>query len=92
MAKKSEARMSVRNLDKLFKPRSVALIGATPRAGAVGAVVARNLRRAGLAGQLMLVNPHHQTIEGSAYIRMSRACRTPLTSRSLSLHPRPYPA
>ena len=29
--------MSVRNLDKLFKPRSVALIGATPRPGSVGA-------------------------------------------------------
>jgi acetyltransferase len=56
--------MSVRNLDKLFKPRSVALIGATPRPDSVGGVVARNLRRAGFAGELMLVNPHHQTIGG----------------------------
>jgi acyl-CoA synthetase (NDP forming) len=40
--------MSGRNLDKLFNPQSVALIGATPRTGAVGAVVARNLPRAGL--------------------------------------------
>src|SRR3984893_9492025 len=56
--------MSVRNLDKLFKPQSVALIGATPRPGSVGAVVARNLRRAGFAGELMLVNPHHQAIDG----------------------------
>jgi acetyltransferase len=58
--------MSVRNLDKLFNPRSVALIGATPRPGSVGAVVARNLRRAGFAGELMLVNPHHQAIDGLA--------------------------
>jgi acetyltransferase len=56
--------MSVRNLDKLFNPRSVALIGATPRPGSVGAVVARNLRRAGFAGELMLVNPHHQAMDG----------------------------
>jgi acetyltransferase len=56
--------MSVRNLDKLFTPLSVALIGATPRPGSVGAVVARNLRRAGFAGELMLVNPHHRTIDG----------------------------
>src|SRR6516162_1480787 len=56
--------MSVRNLDKLFAPRSVALIGATPRPGSVGAVVARNLRRAGFAGELMLVNPHYDTIDG----------------------------
>ena len=56
--------MSVRNLDKLFKPQSVALIGATPRPGSVGAVVVRNLRRAGFTGELMLVNPHHHTIDG----------------------------
>src|SRR5271166_1116383 len=58
--------MSVRNLDKLLEPRSVALIGATSRPGSVGAVVARNLRRAGFAGELMLVNPHHRTIDGLA--------------------------
>jgi acetyltransferase len=55
--------MSVRNLDKLFNPGSVALIGATPRQESVGAVVLRNLRRAGFAGKLMLVNPHHRTID-----------------------------
>ena len=56
--------MSIRNLDKLFKPRSVALVGATPRPGSVGALVARNMRRAGFGGELMLVNPHHTTIDG----------------------------
>ena len=56
--------MSVRNLDKLFRPRSVVLIGATDRTGAVGAVVLRNLRRAGFTGELMLVNPHHDHIGG----------------------------
>ena len=56
--------MSVRNLDKLFKPRSVALIGATDRAGSIGAVVLRNLRRAGFGGELLLVNPRHQTLGG----------------------------
>src|SRR5215204_6417639 len=56
--------MSVRNLDKLFKPRSVALIGATDRAGSLGAVLIRNLRRAGFAGALLPVNPHHQILDG----------------------------
>ncbi len=55
--------MSVRNLDKLFQPHSVALIGATDRAGSVGAVVMRNLHRAGLCGDLMLVSPHHQVLD-----------------------------
>ena len=56
--------MSVRNFDKLFKPRSVALIGATDRAGSVGAVILRNLRRAGFCGELLLVNRHRQSLDG----------------------------
>ena len=56
--------MSVRNLDMLFKPRSVALIGATDRKGSVGAVVLRNLRRAGFRGELLLVNQRHRILDG----------------------------
>jgi acetyltransferase len=56
--------MSTRNLDKLFKPKSLALIGATTREGAVGTVVLRNLQRGGFKGRLMLVNPHHQELAG----------------------------
>jgi acetyltransferase len=56
--------MSVRNLGQLFNPRSLALIGASPHPGSVGAVVLSNLRRSGFAGELMLVNPHHRTIDG----------------------------
>jgi hypothetical protein len=81
--------MSVRNLDKLFKPRSVALIGATPRPGAVGAVVAHNLRRAGFAGELMFVNPHHHAIEGLKTYPTVASLPEPRTSRSSSRRPRP---
>jgi len=56
--------MSIRNFDKLFRPRSVALIGAGERPGSVGAVVLRNLRRGGFRRELMLVNPHHRTLDG----------------------------
>jgi acetyltransferase len=56
--------MSIRNLDQLFNPHSVVLIGATPRPGSVGALVARNLRRAAFGGELMLVNPHHEVVDG----------------------------
>jgi acetyltransferase len=61
------AAMSIRNFDGLFSPKSVALIGASDRTGAVGTVVAQNLRRGGFAargGELMLVNPHHKTLDG----------------------------
>ncbi len=42
--------MTVRNLEAVFSPTSVALIGASTRPNAVGAVVAKNLLTAGFAG------------------------------------------
>lgn len=56
--------MSTRNLEYLFKPRSVALIGASTRATSIGSVVARNLFQAGFEGPVMPVNPKHRFIRG----------------------------
>ncbi|AGM41670.1 acetyltransferase [Spiribacter salinus M19-40] len=56
--------MTVRNLDSLFKPRSIALIGASRRANSIGSVVARNLFNAGFDGPIMPVNPKYSAIEG----------------------------
>jgi acetyltransferase len=56
--------MSIRNLDVLFRPRSVALIGASKQPRSVGAVLARNLFNAGFDGPVMPVNPHEVAIEG----------------------------
>ncbi|MGE0667811.1 MAG: GNAT family N-acetyltransferase [Sphingomonadales bacterium] len=56
--------MSVRNLDKLFAPRSVAVIGATDRASAVGEVVMRNLLASGFGGPILPVNPRRETLFG----------------------------
>jgi acetyltransferase len=55
--------MTIRNLDALFQPRSVALIGASPRPGSLGQLVARNLVRAGFRGPTYFVNPTATTIE-----------------------------
>jgi acetyltransferase len=56
--------MSIRNLDFVFKPRSIALIGASKARGSVGAVVAHNLFNSGFTGPIMPVNPRHRAIEG----------------------------
>jgi acetyltransferase len=56
--------MSIRNLDSLYRPSSIAVIGASKRPGSVGAVLARNLLRSGFDGPVMPVNPHHEAIEG----------------------------
>jgi acetyltransferase len=49
--------MTVRNLGFLFRPTSVALIGASRDAGSVGAVVARNLLQSGFDRPVMPVHP-----------------------------------
>ncbi len=54
--------MSIRNLDYLFKPESVALIGASPRPGSVGFVLVKNLTTGGFSGEVMLVNPKYERI------------------------------
>ena len=49
--------MSIRNLDRMFAPRSVALIGASARPGSVGNVLLANLLGGGLPGPVWAVNP-----------------------------------
>lgn len=56
--------MTIRNLDKLFKPQSIALIGASKRRGSVGSVLAENLFGGGFDGPVMPVNPKHRSIQG----------------------------
>jgi acetyltransferase len=70
--------MSIRNLDHLFRPRSVALVGASRTPGSVGAVLARNLFRGGFEGPVMPVNPRHEAIEGVlTYPDVASLPRTP---------------
>ncbi len=56
--------MTTRNLEKLFKPRSVAVIGASTRPGRVGAAVWKNLRAGGFQGPIWPVNPAYESIDG----------------------------
>ena len=56
--------MSTYKLDRLLAPRSVAVVGASPRRGSLGAAVLANLRGAGFPGQIGVVNPKHREILG----------------------------
>jgi acetyltransferase len=56
--------MTVRNLEFLLQPRSIALVGASDRPGSVGLITARNLYASGYSGPIWLVNPKHEVIEG----------------------------
>ena len=51
-------------LDHIFRPRSVAVVGASERERSVGRAVCQNLLQGGFTGALHFVNPHHTRIFG----------------------------
>jgi acetyltransferase len=56
--------MSIRNLDKMFHPRSIAVIGASARPKSVGAALMTNLMNGGFDGPIMPVNPKATALHG----------------------------
>jgi acetyltransferase len=67
--------MSTYRLDKLFSPRSVGVVGASPRETSPGRAVLRNLRSAGFEGSVSLVNPHYGEIEGIKAVKTIQELR-----------------
>jgi acetyltransferase len=56
--------MSVRYLDSVFRPASVAVIGASNAPLSIGGMVMRNLLRSGFEGPIMPVNPKYEAVAG----------------------------
>jgi acetyltransferase len=56
--------MSIRNLQYLFEPKSVAVIGASDRPHSVGATVLSNLLGGGFRGPIYAVNPKYRELQG----------------------------
>lgn len=52
------------SLDSLFNPRSIAVIGATPRKDAVGNAIFSNILLNGYAGVIYPVNPNRESVMG----------------------------
>ncbi len=52
------------SLDRLLRPRSVAIVGASDKVGALGASVLSNLIRNGFSGDIHLINPKRAEIDG----------------------------
>ncbi|HLX15634.1 MAG TPA: bifunctional acetate--CoA ligase family protein/GNAT family N-acetyltransferase [Bradyrhizobium sp.] len=61
--------MSTYRLKNLLAPRSLALVGASPRKGSVGRSVLRNIRNAKFKGEFGLVNSHYAEIDGVATVK-----------------------
>jgi len=64
--------MSTYRLKNLLSPRSVALVGASPRPGSVGRAILGNIQKAKFNGEFGLVNSHYAEIDGVATVRSLR--------------------
>jgi len=56
--------MGIENLDKVFKPKSIAVIGARDKIGSPGYRIFRNLIGSGYEGVVYPVNPNKESIQG----------------------------
>ena len=62
MIEAAPATSSVRNIERLLRPGSVAVVGASSTPGALGASVVANLERMEFAGEIHLINPKRDFI------------------------------
>jgi acetyltransferase len=60
--------MSTYQLKNLLSPRSVALVGASPRPTSVGRAILGNIHKAKFKGEFGLVNTHYPEIDGVATV------------------------
>ncbi len=60
--------MTIERLDRIFNPRSIALVGASDRRGSVGRVMMENLRSGGFPHPIYPVNPNHETLMDEAVV------------------------
>ncbi|WP_414440510.1 GNAT family N-acetyltransferase [Burkholderia sp. 22PA0106] len=65
--------MTVRNLDALFQPKSVAVVGASRREGSIGAIVWRRVLDGDFGGPVWPVNPKYDELSDlRVYARVSQ--------------------
>ena len=68
--------MSQYNLDRIFRPRRVAVVGASEKPGSIGNALMKNLIEGGFSKTLLPVNPKYETVHGLAAVGSIRALET----------------
>jgi acetyltransferase len=58
--------MSQYNLERIFNPRRVAVVGASEKTGSIGNALMKNLIEGGFPETLLPVNPKYKTVHGLA--------------------------
>jgi len=69
--------MTIRNLDPLLHPKTLALIGGSARAGSIGRIVLENVIAGGFSGTLHAVNPKPVRMAGAVWIPSIEELPTP---------------
>ncbi|MGH9462408.1 MAG: acetate--CoA ligase family protein, partial [Vicinamibacteria bacterium] len=70
--------MSIRNLDKIFKPSHVVVVGASDQTASVGYTLLHNLLTTGFEGEVFAVNPNRDSVQGiQSYPSVAALPRTP---------------
>jgi len=65
--------LGIENLNRVFNPKRIAVIGASDREGSIGSKIFSNLKVSGYEGELFPVNPFRQTVQGiPAYPSVSK--------------------
>jgi acetyltransferase len=54
--------MPIRNLDRIFKPKQIAVVGGSPTAGSLGQTVLSNLANTEFSGPVYPVNPKYESV------------------------------
>jgi len=60
---------AIGNIDRLLRPKSIAIVGASPTPGALGNTVLKYLEKHNFSGELHLINPKRDDIEGRPCIK-----------------------
>jgi acetyltransferase len=78
MARPTPKKRSPSGLDAIFRPRSVAVIGASRRPGSIGWQVLHNLVSGGFEGKVFPVNPHTEVLHSIKCYRSVTAIDDPV--------------
>ncbi|MEX0635891.1 MAG: CoA-binding protein, partial [Ferruginibacter sp.] len=57
------------NINRLLRPKSIAIVGASPTQGALGNTVLKYLEKHNFSGELHLINPKRDDIDGRPCIK-----------------------
>jgi len=80
------------NLDRIFNPQSIALVGASEKQESVGHILLRNLTKTGYEGKVYPVNPNHDEIMGMKCFPKVRDIPDPVDLAIIAIPAKAVPA